>query len=183
MEIKQTPISELIPYANNARTHDDAQIARIAASINEFGFTNPVLIDGDSGIIVGHGRIMAARKLNMATVPCIELSHLTPTQKKAYIIADNKLALNSGWDEELLKLELIGLEDLGFDLDLTGFDAEELDELIGAGTKLKEHAVELKQKKFIRILLSVPIDSAIDAKDLIDQLADVDGIEIDYGAN
>ena len=129
MEIKQTPISELIPYANNARTHDDAQVAQIAASIKEFGFTNPVLTDGDNGIIAGHGRVMAARKLGMDTVPCIELSHLTPTQKKAYVLADNKLAMNSGWDDELLRLELTELEDLGFDLDLTGFSLDEIADL------------------------------------------------------
>ncbi|MFA6213564.1 MAG: ParB/Srx family N-terminal domain-containing protein [Candidatus Obscuribacterales bacterium] len=129
MEIKQCAISSLIPYANNARTHSDEQVAQIAASIKEFGFTNPVLTDGDNGIIAGHGRVLAARKLGMATVPCIELSHLTPTQKKAYILADNKLALNSGWDEELLKLELTELEDLGFDLELTGFSLDEIADL------------------------------------------------------
>jgi ParB-like chromosome segregation protein Spo0J len=130
MQIIHRKIADLIPYCNNARTHSDEQVAQVAASIKEFGFTNPVLLDGDNGIIAGHGRVMAARKLSMDTVPCIELSHLTPTQKKAYILADNKLALNSGWDDRLLALELTELEELGFDLELTGFSLDEISDLI-----------------------------------------------------
>ncbi|MEI5998245.1 site-specific DNA-methyltransferase [Paraburkholderia bengalensis] len=122
-------VAALIPYARNSRTHDDAQVAQIAASIREFGFTNPVLIDGDGGIIAGHGRVMAARKLAMEVVPCIVLDYLTETQRKAYVIADNKLALNSGWDDALLKLELEELTDAGFDITLTGFSLEEFDEM------------------------------------------------------
>lgn len=129
MNIEQRKIADLIPYARNSRTHSDAQIAQIAASIKEFSFTNPVLLDGTNGIIAGHGRVMAARKLGMDTVPCIELSHLSETQKRAYIIADNKLALQAGWDNELLSLELGELEELGFDLNLTGFSLEEIAEL------------------------------------------------------
>ena len=132
MKIKQAPIDDLIPYARNARTHSEDQVAQIAASIREFGWTNPVLTDGEGGIIAGHGRVLAARKLGMAEVPCIELAHLSEAQKKAYIIADNKLALNAGWDNELLALELGELQDLGFDLDLTGFDAGELEALAGS---------------------------------------------------
>jgi DNA modification methylase len=138
LQIEQVAVSALIPYARNSRTHSDEQVAQIAASIREFGFTNPVLIDADSGIIAGHGRVMAARKLGMDAVPCLRLGHLSDTQKRAYIIADNKLALNSGWDEDMLRLELQELEELGFDLDLTGFDSEEMsllgisDELPGA---------------------------------------------------
>jgi DNA modification methylase len=104
-------------------------VAQIAASIKEFGFTNPVLIDADSGIIAGHGRVMAARKLGLVDIPCIRLGHLTEAQKRAYVIADNKLALNSGWDNEMLLVEFAELEDLGFDLDLTGFVQEEIDAL------------------------------------------------------
>lgn len=130
MQIEQINIESLIPYARNSRTHSEAQVAQIAASIKEFGFTNPVLIDEDGGIIAGHGRTMAARKLNMAEVPCIRLSHLTDAQKKAYVIADNKLALNAGWDDEMLKVELQELSDLDFDLALTGFDADELAKLL-----------------------------------------------------
>ena len=131
MQIQPRPIEGLIPYARNSRTHSDDQVAQIAASIREFGWTNPVLVDGDNGIIAGHGRILAARKLGLTEVPCIELAHLSEAQKKAYIIADNKLALNAGWDNELLALEFGDLQELGFDLDLTGFDADELEALAG----------------------------------------------------
>jgi ParB-like chromosome segregation protein Spo0J len=110
----------------NARTHSEAQVAQIAGSIREFGFTNPVLVDGDNGIIAGHGRVLAARKLNIVEVPWIELAHLTPAQRRAYVIADNKLALNAGWDEELLTIELAELKLEGFDLSLTGFGEVEL---------------------------------------------------------
>jgi hypothetical protein len=123
---KRVRTADLIPYARNARTHSDDQVAQIAASIREFGFTNPVLTDGANGIVAGHGRVLAARKLGLADVPVIELAHLTPAQRRAYVLADNKLALNAGWDADLLRLELAELQDLGFDLDLTGFDADEI---------------------------------------------------------
>ena len=135
MKIESLPIERLIPYARNSRTHSDAQIAQVAASIREFGFTNPVLIDGADGIIAGHGRVMAARKLGLEKVPCIRLAHLTETQKRAYIIADNKLALNSGWDEEMLGLELAELAELDFDMDLIGFGKEELANLLAETTE------------------------------------------------
>jgi DNA modification methylase len=130
MQIEQIEVSKLIPYAKNSRTHDDAQVAQIAASIKEFGWTNPILIDGDKGIIAGHGRLMAARKLGLDKVPVIELKDMTEAQKKAYVIADNKLAMNAGWDMDFLKLELQDLEDADFDLSLTGFDDKELDQLL-----------------------------------------------------
>lgn len=129
-QIEQVAIDKLIPYINNARTHSQQQIAQVAASIREFGFTNPVLIDGENGIIAGHGRVQAAQKLEMAEVPCIRLDHLTDAQRKAYILADNKLAMNAGWDDELLALELGELGDLGFDLELTGFTDEEIKALM-----------------------------------------------------
>lgn len=129
MQIKQVKIENLIPYAKNARTHSDAQVAQIAASIKEFGWTNPILVDGEKGIIAGHGRLAAARKLGMSEIPVIELAHLTDTQKKALILADNKLALNAGWDNEMLAIELQELELEGFDLDLTGFDPDEISAL------------------------------------------------------
>lgn len=122
MKIESLPLDRLIPYARNSRTHSDAQVAQVAASIREFGFTNPVLIDAEDGIIAGHGRVMAARKLGLDKVPCIRLAHLSETQRRAYIIADNKLALNSGWDEEMLALELAELREADFDLGLVGFD-------------------------------------------------------------
>ena len=128
MNITEKNVAELIPYANNSRTHSDEQVAQIAASIKEFGWTNPILIT-DNSIIAGHGRLMAARKLGMSKVPCIEVKNLTPAQVKAYIIADNKLALNAGWDNELLNIEFQELEQLGFDLELTGFSLDEIDAL------------------------------------------------------
>jgi len=125
-QLETIQIDALIPYARNSRTHSDAQVAQIASSIKEFGFTNPVLIDQEGGIIAGHGRVLAARKLGMSEVPCIRLDHLTEAQKKAYVIADNKLAMNAGWDNEMLALEFSELQGMDFDLDLTGFTAEEI---------------------------------------------------------
>ena len=123
---KTVQIDELIPYARNSRTHSDDQVAQIAASIKEFGFLNPIIIDGDNGIIAGHGRVLAAQRLGLTELPCIEASHLTDAQRKAYVIADNKLALNAGWDDELLRVELDELGELGFDLELTGFSLDEI---------------------------------------------------------
>ena len=125
-KIELIAVDQLIPFANNSRTHDDAQVAQIAASIREFGFTNPVLVDGDNGIIAGHGRVLAARKLGLTDVPCLRLDHLTEAQRRAYVIADNKLALNAGWNTDLLLLEIQGLDELGFDLSLTGFTPDEI---------------------------------------------------------
>ena len=129
LKISYIEIEKLIPYANNSRTHSDAQVAQIAGSIKEFGFTNPVLIDAEGGIIAGHGRVLAARKLSLDKVPTITLSGLTDIQRKAYVIADNKLALNAGWDDNLLALEFAELAELGFDLELTGFSQDEIDAL------------------------------------------------------
>lgn len=129
MKIQQISVEKLIPYARNSRTHSDEQVAQIAASIKEFGWTNPILIDGESGIIAGHGRLMAARKLGMDKVPVIELAHLSDIQKRALIIADNKLALNAGWNNDMLALEFEELEIEGFDLSLTGFGDEEISAL------------------------------------------------------
>lgn len=128
-EYKQAQVADLIPYARNSRTHSDEQVGKIAASIKEFGFLNPVIIDGESGIIAGHGRIMAAQKLGLETVPVIEASHLTEAQRRAYVIADNRLALDAGWDDEMLRVEFAELEGLGFDLELTGFELDEIADL------------------------------------------------------
>lgn len=130
MEIVDKKPSELIPYANNSRTHSDEQVAQICASIREYGFTNPILIDEEGTIIAGHGRAKAAMRLGMESVPCIVLRGLTKAQKKAYVIADNKMALNAGWDEEKLRLELEGLKELDFDLSLTGFSEDEMKDLL-----------------------------------------------------
>lgn len=135
LKVEYLPLDALAPYAKNARTHTDAQVAQIAASISEFSFTNPILIDRDGGIIAGHGRVLAARKLGMDAVPCIRLGHLSPTQRKALIIADNKLALNAGWSEDLLRLELADLQTDGFDLDLIGFSGDELADLLADRTE------------------------------------------------
>jgi site-specific DNA-methyltransferase (adenine-specific) len=130
LNVKYRKVEDLIPYVNNSRKHSDEQVAQISASIKEFGWTNPILIDGTNSIIAGHGRLMAARKLKMDEVPTIELGHLTDTQRKALIIADNKLALNAEWDNTLLTIELDELLKDGFALDILGFDADELNALL-----------------------------------------------------
>lgn len=130
MEIVNKTIAELTPYARNSRTHSPEQVAQIVASIREFGWTNPVLIDDGGEIIAGHGRVLAARELGMGDVPCIVLAGLTEAQKRAYVIADNKLALNAGWDDDMLRLELAELQGLDFDLGLIGFADDELDMLL-----------------------------------------------------
>lgn len=130
LEIEYRPLEALIPYARNPRTHSDAQVAKIAASIVEYGWTNPVLVDGDNGVIAGHGRLAAARKLGLEEVPVIELAHLSPTQKRAYVISDNRLALDAGWDEAMLALELAELSEAGYDLALTCFEESELEALL-----------------------------------------------------
>jgi hypothetical protein len=124
---ENVPINELKPYKNNARTHSEKQVEKIAKSIEEFGFINPVLIDSNYGIIAGHGRVLGASRLGMAEVPCLFIEDLTEEQKRAYILADNKLALDAGWDYELLKIELEELNDLDFDITLTGFDDLDFD--------------------------------------------------------
>ena len=130
LNVQQIELEQLVPYARNARTHSDSQVAQIAGSIAEFGFVNPVLVGDDNVIIAGHGRVMAAKKLGLQTVPTIKLDHLTENQRRALVIADNKIAENAGWDEELLRLELQNLADEDFDLDLLGFDDVELDDLL-----------------------------------------------------
>ena len=137
-------VDSLIPYARNARTHSDAQVAQIAASIREFGWTNPILVDGESGIIAGHGRLLAARKLGMEQVPCIELAGLTETQRKAYILADNKLAMNAGWDEDMLRLELGELAAMDFDTLLTGFEDAEIEALLTSAVAVADDESESK---------------------------------------
>lgn len=129
-QVEQLKIADLIPYARNSRTHSDEQVAEIAASIREFGWTNPVLIDQKGTIVAGHGRVLAARKLGIETVPCIRLGELSPAQIRAYVIADNKIALNAGWDEDMLAAELAALKEEDFDLGMTGFTDEEISEII-----------------------------------------------------
>lgn len=139
-------IKDLIPYVNNARTHTDTQIAQIAASIKEFGFLNPVIVSSDDTILCGHGRYYAAQKLGLEKIPCIKEEHLTEAQKKAYIIADNKLALNAGWDNELLTIELSQLQGLDFDLDLLGFDDKELSKLFDDEKDIQEDDFDVDEE-------------------------------------
>lgn len=142
-ELKVIDINELVPYVNNARTHSKEQITKLRSSLREFGFINPILIDKDKNIIAGHGRVLAAKEEGLTEIPCVLVEHLTETQKKAYIIADNKLALDAGWDDELLALEIQGLKDLDFDVNFTGFDAAEIDDLFS-----KVHDKDVKEDDF-----------------------------------
>jgi DNA modification methylase len=135
IKVERREVAALIPFARNSRTHSDAQVAQIAASIKEFGWTNPILIDGDNGIIAGHGRLAAARKLGVTEIPVIVLDHLTDAQKRALVIADNKLALNAGWDMDLLSSEIEGLGSEGFDLSLLGFSNDELAAMLAEKTE------------------------------------------------
>jgi len=137
-EMQQVEISKLVPYANNSRTHSKEQIKKLQASLREFGFVNPILIDRKYNIIAGHGRVLAAKEDGLETVPCVFVDHLTEAQKKAYIIADNRLAEDAGWDKELLSVELESLKELEFDIDLLGFDAAELNTLLNAAEDVQE---------------------------------------------
>jgi DNA modification methylase len=151
-------LDKLIPFAKNPRTHSDAQVAQIAASIAEFGFNNPILVDSRAGIIAGHGRLLAARKLGMSEVPVIVLDQLTETQKRAYIIADNKLAENAGWDDELLQLQLAALQKEDFHLHLLGFDDEELARLLAG----QEAAEGLTDEDAVPDIPEIPVTAAGD---------------------
>ena len=144
-EFQLVDINKLVPYANNARTHNKEQILKLRSSLREFGFVNPVIIDREYNVLAGHGRIMAAKEEGIAEVPCVYADHLTEAQKKAYILADNRMALDAGWDEELLSVEMQELQELGFDLSMTGFDEKELTELLGAdaGSEAKEDDFDL----------------------------------------
>lgn len=169
-QIEQVELNKLIPYARNSRTHNEAQVAQIAASIREFGFNNPVLIGFDNDIIAGHGRVLAAQKLGIDKVPCLRLEHLTETQKRAYVIADNRIALNAGWDEEMLKLELADLKETEIDLEILGFSTAELEMFtqIGQETETitnednvrtpKENAENLEDASVRQIILVYPLE-------------------------
>ena len=137
-EMQLVPIGKLVPYVNNARTHSPEQINKLRSSLREFGFINPVIIDRDFGVIAGHGRILAAKEEGITEVPCVFVDHLTEAQKKAYIIADNRMAMDAGWDEELLRVEIEALQAEAFDLSLTGFDEKELSDLFKDDTDVQE---------------------------------------------
>ena len=147
-------IGKLIPYVNNARTHSPAQITKLRSSLREFGFINPVIIDRDFNVIAGHGRIMAAKEEGIKKVPCVFAEHLSEAQKKAYILADNRMAMDAGWDEELLRVEIESLQDMDFDLGLTGFDEKELSAIFNNGVEAKEDdfdvSAELEKPTFTK---------------------------------
>lgn len=155
-EFQLVDINKLVPYANNARTHNKEQILKLRSSLREFGFVNPVIIDREYNVLAGHGRIMAAKEEGIAEIPCVFVDHMTEAQKKAYILADNRMALDAGWDEELLSVEMQELQDLGFDLSMTGFDEKELTDLLGVDTDgdAKEDdfdlSVALEKAAFVR---------------------------------
>lgn len=172
-KVEQWPIDKLIPYARNSRTHSDEQVAQIAASIKEWGFTTAVLVDEDGGLIAGHGRVMAARKLGMKELPVMIATGWTDAQKRAYVIADNKLALNAGWDDEMLALELKDLEDQGYDLSITGFNDKELGKLLDIAAadgiysnKIAVPTYEPRNKK-------PPIADLYDDEKAMDLIADI----------
>ena len=146
LKFEKRKVSELIPYARNSRTHSDEQVAQIAASIKEFGFMTPIIISKDNTIIAGHGRILAARKLGLEIVPCLMAEHLTEAQIKAYVIADNKLSENAGWDNEMLKVEIEDLKGLDFDIDILGFDEKELNSLFEIPTEAKEDDFDVEEQ-------------------------------------
>jgi DNA modification methylase len=154
--VERWPIDRLIPYARNARTHSDEQVAQVAASIIEFGWTNPILVGGDGVIIAGHARLAAARKLKMADVPVIVLDDLTPAQRRALVLADNRLAMNAGWDEEMLRVELASLKEENFDLDIVGFTDEEIEDLLAPEEThdglTEDDAVPDEQEKAVTVL-------------------------------
>lgn len=167
LQVAYHPLSGLTPYARNSRTHSDEQVAQIAASIKEFGFTNPVLIDDEGGIIAGHGRVLAAQRLKLETVPTICLSGLSETQRRAYVIADNRLALNAGWDVTMLGVELDALREVDFDISLLGFGDDEIDDLIKKSAAADEAlASEYTQK------LSIPVYEPKGDKPPVAALAD-----------
>ena len=168
MNIEEVLTNKLIPYANNARTHSDEQVTQIASSIREFGFNNPVLIDEQSTIIAGHGRVLAALKLDLEKVPCIRLIHLTEIQRKAYIIADNKLALNANWDDEILKLELEMLREANCDIDILGFDDKELQSLFGNIEDIDDNFKEPVDKN--RNLLMIECEGEHDLEKLFSEM-------------
>lgn len=145
-EMKLVDIEKLVPYVNNARTHSQEQINKLRSSIREFGFINPVIIDKDYGVIAGHGRIMAAKEEGIKEVPCVFADHLNEAQKKAYILADNRMALDAGWDEELLRVEIESLEDYGFNVELTGFSPDELSNIFDLGVEAEEDDFDVEEE-------------------------------------
>ena len=181
LKVSYRRVEDLIPYARNARTHSDDQVARIAGSIKEFGWTNPILVDGENGIIAGHGRLAAARKLGMSEVPVIELDGLSDVQKRAYIIADNKMALDAGWDDELLKIEFEDLKIEGYDLDHTGFSEVEIGNVLnGWDSDIPEFDEDSEPDTGSRIVLKIAAEDEAQAKEVITNALEAAGIGYEY---
>lgn len=149
-QIEVWPISRLVPYSNNSRTHSQLQVQQIARSIQRFGFTNPILVDSQDGILAGHGRLAAARDLGLSEVPVIVLDHLNANERRAYLIADNQLALNAGWDTDVLQQEVAALNLADFDLDVLGFDVRELDSILNGEFGAEEEEEEEEDESFER---------------------------------
>ena len=179
MNYKMENVLDLIPYVNNARTHSDSQITQIAASIKEFGFLNPIITDGKNGVIAGHGRLMAAKKLGLEKVPTVEAAHLTDAQRKAYVLADNQLAMNSAWDYDLLKVEIEGLQELDFDDSILGFDdaflqtlGQEMEIDLDALAELENETESdpLKENLLKAIQIEFPSELHEEAKKILDDI-------------
>ena len=171
-------VSDLIPYARNSRTHSEVQVNKIASSIKEFGFLNPILIDKDNGIIAGHGRVMAAQKLGLKEVPVLQIGHLSETQKRAYIIADNRLALDAGWDEEMLRAEFNFLGNDGFNLELKGFEIKEISSIFDEtkGVKINNEIDDIEHDFFI---IKYPPDKKIDVMNVLSEsIKDIVGVSL-----
>ena len=171
-------VSDLIPYARNSRTHSEVQVSKIASSIKEFGFLNPILIDKDNCIIAGHGRVMAAQKLGLKEVPVLQIGHLSETQKRAYIIADNRLALDAGWDEEMLRAEFNFLGNDGFNLELTGFEIKEISSIFDEtkGVKINNEIDDIEHDFFI---IKYPPDKKIDVMNVLSEsIKDIVGVSL-----
>jgi ParB-like chromosome segregation protein Spo0J len=183
-QLEQIPTADLIPYARNSRTHSDEQVAQIMASIREFGFCNPVLIDETGMIIAGHGRVLAATRMKLETVPCLRLSHLTDAQKRAYVIADNRIALNAGWNEELLNEEIRSLAEESFDTALLGFDDEELLRSLGMVEEpdLKEIKI-LEPPKMTWVLIGIPTTQFGDINEAVERIAGLETTIVEMTAN
>ena len=174
-------IEKLIPYSNNARTHSDEQIKKIQSSLREFGFVNPVLIDKDYGIIAGHGRIEAAKREGIREAPCVWVEHLTEAQKKAYILADNKLAELAGWDENIIKIEFESLDKIDFDISLTGFDDYEIKEV--EKPFAKPNTEELRPYQKHHVLITCDAEKSPQVIIIVNELKDIAGVEIDNAYN
>ena len=183
-QIEQIATAELIPYARNARTHSDEQVAQIAASIREFGFCNPVLIDAENTIIAGHGRVLAAGRMKLETVPCLRLTHLTDAQRRAYVIADNQIALNGGWNQEMLDEELQALAYESFDTALLGFDDDELLKSLGMveEPELKELTIR-EPPKMTWVLIGIPTTQFGDINEAVERIAGLESTIVETTAN